>query len=114
MTIYPIVIIQLLLLTYGRGLVDVNQNGTSDVWEKKDGVGAVDMYADPDNDGVDTVDESLSGTDPFDGNSVLSVQIGPLYVNAMLLEWQTKQGVKYRIQESESFLILPIACFLVI
>src|SRR5215475_15670293 len=50
--------------------LDLNGNGMSDVWEQIYGAVALDPNLDSDGDGVSILQESLAGTNPFDGNSV--------------------------------------------
>jgi hypothetical protein len=57
----------------GFGIVDVNQNGVSDFWERDKNNGELfsetfDPQADPDADGWTNAQEAAAGTNPFDPN----------------------------------------------
>src|ERR1039457_3575954 len=50
-------------------LIDLNQNGMSDVWEQIYNAAGLAPNADADGDGVSNLKEALAGTNPFDSNS---------------------------------------------
>jgi len=63
-----------LLLTPGSfAIIDANQNGLSDLWERAQNQGSLfpetfDPQADPDSDGWTNAQEAAAGTDPLDPN----------------------------------------------
>lgn len=68
----PISIIWLLVSSFSPAIVDVNNNGMSDFWEKQYNDGnlfgaSFDSQGDEDGDGWLNAKESSSGTDPLDG-----------------------------------------------
>ena len=62
----------LLLSSSASAILDVNENGASDIWEKQYNFGNLypnfDPNADPDGDGWSNAHEAGAGTDPSDGN----------------------------------------------
>ncbi len=51
-------------------MIDLNQNGMSDVWEwTYNAYGINPNAADSDNDGFSNLQEAIAGTNPFDSNS---------------------------------------------
>ena len=57
-----------------HAILDTNDNGLSDVWERAYNNGALfdtsfNLQADPDSDGWTNALEAIAGTDPFDANS---------------------------------------------
>src|SRR5215831_4715707 len=51
------------------GMVDLNGDGMSDIWEWTHSKPRFNPVADPDRDGFSNLQESIAGTDPFDSNS---------------------------------------------
>ncbi|MEN8663180.1 MAG: DUF1800 domain-containing protein [Lentimonas sp.] len=67
--------------------MDANLNGFPDVWEALYGAYGLDPNADGDHDGVSNGDEATSGTDPFDANSRVSLNMGMSASNEKELTW---------------------------
>src|SRR6478735_766848 len=71
-TLLIIITLLLFLATHAQAIVDDNNNGVSDLWEKHYNSGALftdfDPQADPDGDGWTNAREAAAGTDPFDAN----------------------------------------------
>jgi len=76
-------LLALLLTLHTSALVDTNQNGLSDLWERTYHAGDLlpfdfDPQADPDGDGWTNAREAAAGTDPFNGtppNGFINVAI---------------------------------------
>ena len=76
-------LLALLLTLHTSALVDTNQNGFSDLWERTYHAGDLlpsdfDPQADPDGDGWTNAREAAAGTDPFNGtppNGFINVAI---------------------------------------
>jgi hypothetical protein len=83
-------------------IVDNNGNGMSDVWERKFQVVGVDPTADLDADNQNNLAESLAGTDPNDGQSLLEISQIENRSSALFLSWQSLAGLKYQIMSSDS------------
>ncbi len=59
-----------------HAILDTNENGLSDIWEKAYNDGdllpeTLDLLSDPDGDGWSNQQEAIAGTNPFDANSPL-------------------------------------------
>jgi hypothetical protein len=70
------IFLSLLALTHqAHAIVDFNQNGVSDLWEKKYNQGNLystfNPTADPDGDGWTNAQEAVAGTDPADGRPAI-------------------------------------------
>jgi len=117
-----------LLLAFSRqqakAILDTNENGLSDIWEKIYNDGdllpeTLDQLADPDGDGWTNEQEALAGTNPFDANSPLGhVSTGILHSpatysgvdgngdpilltpEAVTITWPTLAGKLYTLQFS--------------
>ncbi len=107
-----------------HAIIDTNNNGLSDLWEKTYNNGdllpqSLDPDADPDGDGWTNAQEAIAGTDPFDANAPLG-QVCPdiLYTSAtysgvdangdpilitpeaVTITWPTLAGKLYTLQFS--------------
>jgi Bacterial TSP3 repeat len=104
-----------------QAILDTNQNGVSDLWEKKYNQGALfstfTPTADPDADGWTHAQEALAGTDPFSSNSLTGcvrptlLNTPAVYLNpaqagssatlltpaAITLTWPTLAGKRYTV-----------------
>lgn len=79
------------------GMVDVNSNGVSDVWEAMYGV-LTEPNVDSDGDGFTNLEEAKAGTDPSDMNDApkISVVESP-ESDALRSEIRTSAGVRYQL-----------------
>ena len=104
-----------------HAILDTNQNGVSDLWEKKYYQGSLfstfDPLADPDADGWTHAQEAAAGTDPFSSNPLTGhvrpalLQIPAAYLSpaqaggpatlltpaAVTLTWPTLAGKRYTV-----------------
>ncbi|MEO6476718.1 MAG: hypothetical protein ABIQ96_16465, partial [Luteolibacter sp.] len=111
----------LLVLPSARAIVDTNDNGLSDVWERRFNSGGLFPETflpqdDPDGDGWSNATEAVAGTDPFEANAfagylrpnfahipaVYGTPPGggaPVIVTpeAITLTWPTIHGKKYTL-----------------
>ena len=85
-------------------MVDLNENGMSDVWERKYQVVATDPAADLDDDGQTNLEEYHAGTDPKNSDSFLSLDEITPHSSALLVSWNTKIGQVYQVQHSADLL----------
>ncbi len=89
----------LLLANRSRAqMVDVNENGMSDVWEWIYGATDLDPNADTDGDGVINSLEALAGTDPFDSNSVPKISSMGYSVTNFSVTMSNAWGKFYQLQ----------------
>jgi hypothetical protein len=97
------------LTSFSHAILDLNNNGLSDVWEEQHNNG--ELYpatffptADPDQDGWDNATEAVAGTDPFEPNppdGIVVTQLEPSQTQgAYTLTWPTIVGKRYRLQAS--------------
>jgi len=82
----------------GHAQIDRNLNAMSDVWEQIYGAESLTRNGDEDGDGHTNAEEERMGTNPFDPNSRLHVDIEKLGADSARLTWDTVQGKTYRSQ----------------
>jgi len=85
-----------------HAVIDLNNNGMSDVWERRYGAEAADPNADYDGDDKNCLEESLAGTDPYLDTSLFGVTESNYYPTGVILKWESKIGVRYQIEQSSS------------
>lgn len=85
-------------------IVDNNNNGMSDVWERKYQVIGANPSADLDGDNQNNLAESLAGTDPNNAQSVLYVSQIENIPTALFVSWQSKEGIKYQIKNTDDII----------
>ena len=99
----------LLFSLVAHAILDTNNNGLSDLWEKQynDGNLFPNTFlpnADPDLDGWDNRTEAAAGTDPFWANPPEGIVATTLLPNATTgtytLSWPTRIGKRYQLQAS--------------
>ncbi|MGJ8653753.1 MAG: DUF1800 family protein [Opitutaceae bacterium] len=80
--------------------VDLNNNGVSDIWEYR--FNATDLVGNPtsknqdfDKDGISNFDESIAGTNPFDAQSRLDLNIKRDETLGLMLSIPTQRGKGY-------------------
>lgn len=88
---------------------DVNGDGMSDIWQRLYGAGGLEAAGDEDGDGRTNLEESLAGTDPFDGLDTLEARIdatggpggpGGLGGLGVLVRWEAVRGKVYALETS--------------
>jgi hypothetical protein len=113
----------LLAAPTAHAIVDTNENGLSDVWERHFNDGNLfpnnfDPQANPDADGWSNEQEAAAGTDPFDGNSPVGI-VRPVITHiptnyttdangdpaivtpeAVTVTWPTLVGKQYTMESS--------------
>ena len=101
--------IQFLLLNPSQAILDQNNNGLSDVWEKQQNNGnlfPITLLATEDNDwdGWSNSKEATAGTSPFNANAldgIVKITILPSLVKgAFTLSWPTLIGKQYQLEVS--------------
>jgi len=92
-----------------HAILDTNNNGLSDLWEKQHNNGNLFPNTflathDKDQDGWTNAKEAIAGTDPFNPNppdGIVAVEITPSLVpGAFTLTWPTLIGKNYQLQVS--------------
>lgn len=97
------------LTSFSHAILDINNNGMSDLWEKKYNNG--NLYPanfvaneDPDQDGWNNGTEAIAGTDPFLASGptgiVNTIISGTQTAGAYTLTWPATNGKRYRLQAS--------------
>ena len=104
----------LLLVSLSHAIIDKNNNGLSDVWEKQYNDGnffpaTLVATDDPDNDGWDNAKEAAAGTNPFSSSSttggIATIALTRCTTpGAYILDWPTIVGKSYRVQTSFNLL----------
>ncbi len=80
--------------------IDLNGDGHSDVWEILYNAQGLEGLIDSDGDGVSNVDEQRAGTNPFDANDALSLDV----LGGMdAICWDTSPGKHYILEQNPSF-----------
>ena len=106
---FSILAFQLFSIFPLAAILDGNNNGMSDLWEKQHNNGSLFptsflSTADPDQDGWDNATEAIAGTDPFEPNppdGIVVTQLEPSQTQgAYSLTWPTIVGKRYRVQAS--------------
>ena len=99
----------LLLSVVAHAILDTNNNGLSDLWEKQYNNGNLFPNtffptADPDIDGWNNRTEAAAGTDPFWANPpegiVATTLLPSATTGAYTLSWPTQIGKRYQLQAS--------------
>src|SRR5262245_5621976 len=78
--------------------VDLNGNGSSDVWELIYNAGGLGPNADTDGDGIINRLEAVAGTDPFDPNSVPRITPFAVTKTNITVSISSALGKKYELQ----------------
>ncbi len=108
---------------FSYAILDTNNNGLSDVWERAHNnnqlfPNAYDLQADPDGDGWTNLQEAAAGTSPFNANTPggfvqpIIIHFPAVYIagpngeqelltpEAISINWRTKIGKLYTLQYS--------------
>ena len=82
--------------------IDADNNGMSDVWQKRFGVGNLAPSADTDGDGASNIEEFLFATNPVDPESRPQTS-STLHANGMLaISWHGERGKSYELLSGPS------------
>lgn len=84
--------------------LDLNNNGMSDIWEARYGLGSSSSAEDLDGDGYNNLQESLLGTDPHRADSKLSVTVQVSGTGQARLELALSAAKRYQIEKSADLL----------
>lgn len=106
---FSILAFQLFSIFPLAAILDLNNNGMSDVWEEQYNNG--ELYPatflpsnDPDEDGWSNATEAVAGTDPFEPNppdGIVVTQLEPTQTQGgYTITWPTIVGKRYRLQAS--------------
>jgi uncharacterized protein (DUF1800 family) len=82
-------------------VLDLNNNGASDVWELVHGAETLDLHLDADGDGVSNGQEALAGTNPFDVNSLPWISSSGATEGGFRVSMAGALGKRYQLQASE-------------
>lgn len=86
-------------------MIDMNDNGMSDVWEGiYGGVGSLNPYADADGDGASNLQESIAGTNPFDPSSAPNISALIHFATNVSVSMPCAWGKKYQLQSTTNLL----------
>ena len=83
-------------------IFDANGNGVSDIWEARYGLSDPVENSDSDQDGRSDREEAVSGTDPWDADSVLGIEIEEPQLDVPFLSWVSRTGKRYRVEGLDS------------
>lgn len=82
--------------------LDLNSDSVPDVWAIVYNVGAIDMAADTDGDGLSNAKEAIAGTDPFSPGQTVRITSMVQDVYGVHLGFAATAGKKYQIQSTGS------------
>lgn len=82
--------------------LDLNTDSIPDVWALVYNVGAIDMAADSDGDGLSNAKEAIAGTDPFSPAGTVRITNLTNDVYGVHLGFAASAGKKYQIQSTAS------------
>ncbi|MEM1083529.1 MAG: DUF1800 domain-containing protein [Verrucomicrobiota bacterium] len=81
--------------------LDLDGDGTSDVWSALYGATDLVPTGDEDGDGCTNFEESVAGTDPFSAASKLVLNLPPTITSALNLSWPSVSGKSYQLMVSD-------------
>ena len=79
-------------------LIDLNQDGVSDLWERKYELPNPSPTVDTDRDGVSDKDEGIAGTNPRQADSCFLIQHIERTENIPIVRWKSVYGKIYQLQ----------------
>lgn len=88
--------------SFAQGIVDVNNNQQSDVWEQQMGATGLLATRDEDGDGFTNAAESIAGTHPLNPNSLPSQLISLGTGTIANVQWPSLLGKNYRLEFSSA------------
>jgi uncharacterized protein (DUF1800 family) len=83
-------------------VLDLNSDSVPDVWALVYNVGALDMAADSDGDGLSNAKEAIAGTDPFSPSGTIRITGVTQDVYGVHLGFAAHAGKRYQVQSSDS------------
>ncbi len=83
-------------------IIDSNGDGMCDVWAIRYNAQTLAPAQDTDGDGMTNLEESVAGTNPFDGSSRLKAAFENPVGNDLSIRVATQPGKKYSLQHSET------------
>ena len=98
--------------------IDENENSLNDVWEAFHGPAPLLPFDDPDGDGLTNIHESVAGTNPWQFESSLTLELSASSGDPkqVVLGWPSVKGKRYNVWRaedavSESWIRLDLSTF---
>jgi uncharacterized protein (DUF1800 family) len=91
-----------LAATSASAALDLNTDTVPDVWALVYNVGAIDMAADSDGDGLSNAKEAIAGTDPFSPANTVRITTLVNDVYGVHLGFAANAGKRYQVQSTAS------------
>ena len=83
-----------------RAVVDLDNDGVSDIWRLKFNAPSLLPTTDTDGDGKSNSDEAKAGTDPFSPTDIIKVTDLTLSAGNIQVRWPSIIGKRYKVQSS--------------
>ena len=88
-------------------MLDMNENGMSDVWELLYGGYGITPNGDPDGDGFSNLQEAMAGTNPYDSNSFPHITFSAFAAINFSVTIPCALGKQYQLQSIASTSMTP-------